>query len=108
MFAAAQRSTIALAGIALTAFTAIVFENRAYYDGQPYAPQTILAADQRLDATGAAPPITRIASTVQGRRNDGMGSGASGIPCYEPSFGYRLQTLPPPINARPHPSVNGA
>ena len=107
MFAAAQRSTIALAGIALTAFTAIVFENRAYYDGQPYAPQTILAADQRLDATGAAPPITRIASTVQGRGNDGMASGASGIPCYEPIFGYRLETFPPGLSAGPILSGTG-
>ncbi len=92
---------LALAGIALTALTAIVFENRAYYDAQPYAPQTILAADQRLHATGAAPPITRIASTVQGRSNDGMASGASGIPCYEPIFGYRLETFPPGLEAGP-------
>ena len=106
--AAAQRNAIALIGIALTGVTTFGFANRAFYDAQPYAPGTILAAGQTLRATGAAPAVTRITAAVQGRRNDALADGGSGIPCYEPIFGYRLESFPPGLVAGPILSATGA
>ena len=105
--AATQRGALALAGIALTGVTTLALADRAYYDAQFYAPRTILAADQRLRLSGSAPAVTRIAATEKGRRNDGLAGGASGIPCYEPVFGYRLEALPRGLDAGPILSAAG-
>jgi hypothetical protein len=106
--AATQRSAVALVGIALTGLTTLGFTNRAFYDAQPYAPAPVLAADQTLRASRAAPAITHIAAMEQGRRNDGLAEGGSGIPCYEPIFGYRLESFPPGLAAGPILSATAA
>lgn len=107
IFAAAQRRGIALTGVALTALTGLVFTNQTFYDAQPYAPGIILAADQRLQASGTAPPISRIGESAPERRNNDLAAGASGIPCYEPIFGYWLETFPPGLAPGPILSATG-
>lgn len=90
-----QRSTGALAGMILTVLPSFVFE-RPFYDLRPYDPAPILAADQALRSTGRPPAIAAIGGAVSfGTRNNGLTSGISGFPCYEPLFGYHLESFPP-------------
>jgi len=93
--ATAQRRRAALAGVLVTMLQSVIAD-RPFYDIAPYDPAPILAAAQALQSGGAPPAITGIGGAgVFGRRNDGLASGQSGFPCYEPLFGYHLESFPP-------------
>jgi len=81
-----------------------VAEPRRYYFKQEYRPGPLLAAYERL-ADGAAKhhAIRAIGTKAEGAteeglalsRNEIMLAGISQMRCYNPSFGYRLENLPP-------------
>ncbi|WP_067733114.1 hypothetical protein [Novosphingobium naphthalenivorans] len=73
-----------------------------YYADQTYDPAPMLAARQRVAATGTVPPVERIADpwlaggTIQpddAGRNAAFAKGTSPFPCYEPMFGYRMEVF---------------
>ncbi|MGB4333868.1 MAG: hypothetical protein WBJ41_03380 [Chromatiaceae bacterium] len=82
-----------------------VAEPRRYYFKQGYQPAALLAAYERLAAGGAASQrikaigLTTPADAGAGLSgltgNDVMIAGISQMRCYNPSFGYRLEHLPP-------------
>jgi len=88
-----RRSRAALVGIAITVLPAIL-ASRAYYDAQPYDPTPLAAADRGLRNGGIVPVIASISPGAEHRRNDGLTAGLSDYPCYEPVFGYRLESFP--------------
>ncbi len=90
-----QRNAVAIAGVVVTVLPPLVLD-RPFYDLAPYDPAPIVAADARLQATGSVPPIVAIGNLADATtRNDGLIAGHSGVPCYEPLFGYHLETFPP-------------
>jgi hypothetical protein len=88
---ARNRSKAALAGIVITVLPALLL-NRAHYDNQPYDPVRIVTADQALRYHAQVPATTAIETLDQG--NDGLASGISAYPCYEPLFGFHLERFP--------------
>ena len=82
-----------------------VVDPRRYYYEQGYQPATLLAAYERLAAGGAASHrissigLATPADAGEGLANlagnDVMIAGISQARCYNPSFGYRLESLPP-------------
>ena len=87
------RRVAALGGVVVTAFP-LALMTHGYEGLQPYDPAQVVAADAALARSGAVPPITRIGSVGSSSGpNDGLVSGASSVPCYEPIFGYRLETF---------------
>ncbi len=78
------------------------FKDRAYYQSQPYRPDTIVQAWQRASAGKAQPRITNIAAFVDAdnrliiteSRNDLIAYGASQLLCYNSIFGYLLEHFP--------------
>jgi hypothetical protein len=97
----AWRSIVALAGVLITVLPPLMAD-RPTYDIAPYDPAPVLAAAETLRDTGTAPGITAIGGPgVFGQRNDGLVSGQSGFPCYEPLFGYQLESFPPGLTAGP-------
>ena len=98
---AIQRSAVALAGMILTVLPSFAFDN-PFYDLHPYDPTPVLGADQALQSTGKPPEITAVGGVVSfGARNDGLISGTSAFPCYEPLFGYQLESFPPNLVTGP-------
>ncbi len=95
-----QRYAAALAGVLATAVVPLIAD-RPYYDHLPYDPTEVMAADEALRTGGPVPAITRIAAREFGGRNDGLAAGESAHPCYEPLFGYQLQSFPPRLTAGP-------
>jgi hypothetical protein len=90
----AQRSRAALAGVLVTVLQSAIAD-RPFYDIAPYDPAPIMVAAQALQSGHAPPAITGIGGAgVFGQRNDGLASGQSGFPCYEPLFGYHLESFP--------------
>lgn len=89
-----ERMAAAIVGMLLTIVPAIA-ANRSYYESQAYDPSAIVAANAALATTGRVPAVTRIGSSPTARQaNDGLASGQSAFPCYEPIFGYRLEIFP--------------
>src|SRR5581483_1536922 len=74
----------------------------SYYREQPYDPATIVGADRALRMGAHAPAITAIGGDPAQGRNDGLAAGLSAFPCYEPMFGYRLESFPTPLAAGQH------
>ncbi len=82
-----------------------VADPRRFYADQSYDPEALLAAYERLAAGGAASHrissigLTTPADAGEGLANlsgnDVMIAGVSQAQCYNPSFGYRLESLPP-------------
>ncbi len=82
----------------------VVDPGRYYYE-QGYQPATLLAAYERLAAGGAASHrISSIGLTTPTDASEGLANltgndlmiaGVSQARCYNPSFGYRLESLPP-------------
>jgi hypothetical protein len=107
--ATAQRSLAAVAGMLLTVLPPLVAD-RPVYDIEPYDPAPVLAAAQTLRATGSPPAIAAIGgSGAFGERNNGLAEGRSGFPCYEPLFGYHLESFPPGLATGPlHSESPGA
>lgn len=93
-----ERLGMAILGILMTVLPALAAD-RGYYDRQPYDGSAITAADRALRHEGAVPVVTRIGTQLPGARNDGLIGGASSYPCYEPVFGYGLETLPQSVKA---------
>jgi hypothetical protein len=87
------RAVLALAGIVATAAAGLIAD-QSYYLRQPYDPLPVLAADRALRAHGRVPAISGIGGGGWPRPNDALVEGLSAFPCYEPLFGYRLQTFP--------------
>ena len=80
-----------------------IAEPRQYYANQGYQPAPLLAAYHHL-ADGAAKNhgIRALGTRAEGAtdenpvaRNETMLAGISQMRCYNPSFGYRLENLPP-------------
>ncbi|HKS88816.1 MAG TPA: hypothetical protein VJR70_05190 [Stellaceae bacterium] len=90
---ARARGAAALVGIAATVAQTLIADI-GHYRHQPYDPAAILAADRALRVTGAPPPVTAIAARGHFPDNDGLAAGQSSFPCYEPLFGYKLQSFP--------------
>ena len=82
-----------------------VVEPRRYYFEQGYQPASLLAAyeglaagsaaSQRIKAIGLTTPADAGAGLSGLSGNDVMIAGISQMRCYNPSFGYRLEHLPP-------------
>jgi hypothetical protein len=82
-----------------------VVDPRRFYFDQPYDPEPLLAGYAQLAAGGAASQrikaigLTTPADAGEGLSglsgNDVMIAGISQMRCYNPSFGYRLEHLPP-------------
>ncbi|HMK68881.1 MAG TPA: hypothetical protein VK433_10055, partial [Stellaceae bacterium] len=87
-----RRNALAISGILVTALP-LLLAQRSYVYLRPYDPAGIAAADRALAATGAPPAIQRIGGAASGP-NDALVSGGSSFPCYEPVFGYGLETFP--------------
>ena len=77
-------------------------EPRQYYLSQPYDVYTIQVADRRLRDGEWNPVITAVApeaslqvgkETLPLRLNDTFLAGVSGVPCYNPVFGYNLESF---------------
>jgi hypothetical protein len=75
----------------------------SFYDLPNYRPEAIIASYQSVATGSAIPKIEKITAvrenygyTLQASLdpNDAMVSGGSPLECYNPSFGYRLETLP--------------
>lgn len=113
--AAGARHVVAGFAILLTA-AQLLASDRRFYDAQPYDPSRVREAWREVRATGAPPPVDRLVElggmsepggTGAGlgfiARNDGLTEGVSAIDCYEPIFGYRLETFPEGL--RPGPTL---
>ena len=100
-----DRATHLVAGLMMVLIGLTLAEFRLYFDAPTYRPDKVLAGYQQL-ATGGTKnhrlqsigmmtdPIT--GETISdGRRNDIVVDGISQMGCYNPSFGYRLEKLPP-------------
>lgn len=82
-----------------------IVEPRRYYADQVYNPDLLLAAYDRLDVgTAKSHSIKALGTKVEGASdenlvdltgNEIMLAGISQMRCYNPSFGYRLEKLPP-------------
>ena len=83
----------ALVGIVATVVPAVLADT-SHYRHPPYDPSVILAANRALAATGVPPPVVGISEGHGEQFNDGLAHGQSAFPCYEPIFGYRLQSFP--------------
>lgn len=91
------------AGLACTAMVVAItmLADRGYYHDQPYSPQVITNA-YHAAAAGISPPRINgleaiVANGVPVRatgRNDFLAGGKSSFLCYEPVFGYLLETFP--------------
>jgi len=88
----ARRSALAVGGILVTALP-LLLAQRSYVYLRPYDAAGIVAAERALAATGVPPEIERIGGAASGP-NDALTSGGSSFPCYEPVFGYGLETFP--------------
>jgi hypothetical protein len=89
----AQRSVAALGGVVITVLP-LALMTHGYEGLQPYDPAPAAAADAALARSGTVPTVTRIGRLGSSSGpNDGLFAGASSIPCYEPIFGYRLETF---------------
>ena len=97
----AERSVAALCGVVVTAFP-LVLMDRWYETLQPYDPAPVVAADAALARSGMVPAVARIGGVRSSSGpNDAPLSGASSFPCYEPLFGYRLETFPAGLTPGP-------
>ena len=89
-----QRSLVAAGGILVTALP-LLLTGSWYRDLELYDPAGVVAADRALAAAGAPPAVRRIGNVAAAAGwNDGLVSGASSHPCYEPLFGYHLESFP--------------
>ncbi len=90
---------------ALACIAAVVgitmYTDRGYYHDQPYNPQTITNAYRAALKSGSPPNIHGLAAFVANGvpvramgRNDFLAYGKSSFLCYEPVFGYVLETFP--------------
>jgi hypothetical protein len=101
-----NRATVLVAGLIALLIAFNWIEPRNYYKEQDYNPDKLLAGYQRLSADSTAidhrvqaigfmtNPLTGEPIT-DGGRNDIVVDGISQAHCYNPSFGYRLEKLPP-------------
>lgn len=95
-----QRAVLTAAILAVIAINA--FAERRFYHQQDYDPAGIVSAYQRVKSARWKPAIGSIGvyrdrkgEAVQtGFCNDMLVHGASQLLCYEPLFGYRLETFP--------------
>jgi hypothetical protein len=96
--ATARRTAMAVGAVIVTVVPPLLTE-RPVIDIVPYDPAPVRAAIANLRATGAPPTIAAIGGTgIHGQRNDALVAGASSALCYEPLFGYQLQSFPPGLN----------
>lgn len=100
-----DESSKLVAGVIIILILLNLIEPRRYYVEQSYRPDTILAGYARLAAGEAqnhrvhaigvkTDPVTGDELSDEGR-NDIVVDGISQAHCYNPSFGYRLEKLPP-------------
>jgi hypothetical protein len=83
-----ERNVVASCGMLVTALYSIGVDH-SYYLQQRYDPTEITQANDRSSRGEPVPPISAIADDT-----NGLASGNSRFPCYEPMFGYHLQTFP--------------
>ena len=81
------RNALAAAGVVACVLINAATD-RGYYEKQPFKPGRLLTAYAALKR--GVPPIKR----VEQAPNDALATGVSPFPCYEPVFGYRLESLP--------------
>ncbi|MGH7036768.1 MAG: hypothetical protein ACREE4_09885 [Stellaceae bacterium] len=87
------RAALSLAGMAVTVL--VMFSaDQSYYLQQPYDPRPVLVANRELVENGRVPFVVGIGGRGAPRRNDALISGLSAYPCYEPVFGYALESFP--------------
>jgi hypothetical protein len=74
----------------------LILEDKSGYRERVYHEAPITEAWRALRERGSPPPIETVATRVVAgvRRDDALISGASAFPCYEPTFGYGLETYP--------------
>lgn len=91
-----------VSGAILLTITQSAVTDMSYYADQLYDPAPMLTAHARIGAGNAVPRITRIADpwAADGDlhpdaagRNAALVNGISDYPCYEPMFGYRLESF---------------
>ncbi len=92
---------VAIVGIAVVVMINI-FLDRSYYHAQNYEYEPILKAYAKSGGKGFAPKISEISLLLDGKgtplplenRNNSIAKGFSYMFCYEPIFGYRLESFP--------------
>jgi hypothetical protein len=74
----------------------LILENKSGYRERVYHEAPITDAWRTLRERGSPPPIENVATSIVAgvRRDDALIAGASAFPCYEPTFGYGLETYP--------------
>jgi hypothetical protein len=95
------RALLSIVGVA--AIIVVNFaQDRTHHENQTYRPGEVTRAHEALAGGAEIPPIRAVAVTVgqngqaivrQGD-NDLLSQGLSPLLCYNPSFGYRLESLP--------------
>ena len=106
LFADDRRRSFAAAlgiGLGLSQFMAT---DRTYYQEQDFDPRGVVAAYQHTRQSGGqVQPISRVGDRAYD--NDALWQGVSPIRCYEPIFGYRLESFPS-SDLAPGPSLGAA
>ena len=102
LFPALARRTAVAVGAIIVTMVPPLLSQRLIIDLAPYDPAPVRVAVERLRATGEPPAITAIGGTgVHGQRNDGFVADQSSAVCYEPLFGYQLQSFPTGLTTGP-------
>ena len=96
------RARPALAAAAMLAVPLFVSQDdRSLYANEIYDPRPIVEAWRKVDAGAAPPPVTTMVAPFDQHgqphtpidRNDALVRGESQLICYEPIFGYQLESL---------------
>lgn len=95
-----RRASAAIIGMLVTILPSLIVD-RPVYDQLAYDAASVMAAADLLRQGASPPAISRIADGNFGTRNDGLVTGQTNFPCYEPLFGYQLETFPPGLTAGP-------
>jgi hypothetical protein len=74
----------------------LILEDKSGYRERVYHEAPVTEAWRALRDRGSPPPIENVATSIVAgvRRDDALIAGASAFPCYEPTFGYGLETYP--------------
>ena len=84
-----------VAGFSVAIVVVNLTQDSLYYDTQGYDPRVVSEAYAKYKQSGGDPAIHSIGTSESMlQRNDTLVAGISQLYCYNPSFGYRLESLP--------------
>ena len=86
-------------GLVISALVTVIIatetDHNYYFHQQTYNPSSMIMANAALENGKPPPQIVSIGLGESEFPNDGFVHGISQYPCYEPLFGYDLETFPP-------------